>query len=347
MSTRRKTRIAFGIVALAAVASAGLGVRRATGTEASGEQARTATNTTAAPAAPTDAPTPVAPGPATATTTAPKTTTTTTLPSTMPPPQWVTTTVDMTYDGLPRYYLVTRPGRPTSEALPVVIALHGSGATPAEEETRMDFPSVAGPAVLVYPAGYQLSWNAGVCCQAAQVADINDVGFLTAVVHAVLGTLPAASAAKVYLAGYSNGAKMAYRLACADPGLFQAVAVYGATPVAACPDLPPTSLLEMASTGDPELTIGPGGTPQVDEGFVEPTVVGEADAYRTADACGAAAATSTEGTLTSTTWTCPGGRTVTLALYAGGTHAWQYGSGATPSGEEVMWQFFLKAGAGT
>ena len=63
MSTRRKTRIAFGIVALAAVASAGLGVRRATGTEASGEQARTATNTTAAPAAPTDAPTPAAPGP--------------------------------------------------------------------------------------------------------------------------------------------------------------------------------------------------------------------------------------------------------------------------------------------
>lgn len=65
---------------------------------------------------------------------------------------------------------------------------------------------------------------------------------------------------------------MALRVACATPGLFTAIAAYGAVNAAPCPDPAPVSLLEATGTADPEVTIGPGGTPQRVNGYPEPTV---------------------------------------------------------------------------
>jgi polyhydroxybutyrate depolymerase len=288
-----------------------------------------------------------APPPATTTTTTTTTTATTTATTTTTatPPHWVTTTVHLTYDGVARYYLVTRPAGSSKAVLPLVVVLHGRDVSPSFEEQRINFRAVAGPSVLVYPAGYGESWNAGACCAAARAAAIDDVGFLTLVVHQVLATLPAPSARLVYLAGYSNGGKMAYRLACADPGVFRAVAIYGATPVSSCSTAPPVSLMVMASTGDPELTIGPGGSPQRVDGFVEPTVDAEVAAYRTADGCHSQGSVAKAGLLTTTTWSCAHGRTVALSLYTGGSHGWPAGHGATPSGQQAMWTFFVRTGA--
>ena len=45
---------------------------------------------------------------------------------------------------------------------------------------------------------------------------------------------------------------MAFRLACADPGAFVAVAAVEAAPVWTCPSLdPPVSLQSITSSGDP------------------------------------------------------------------------------------------------
>jgi polyhydroxybutyrate depolymerase len=253
----------------------------------------------------------------------------------------VTTTVSLNYLGVARSYLLSRPATTSTTKLPVLIELHGCCATPQQEEDRSGFLDVTGPAIVVYPAGIDESWNAGSCCHGAQAHGVDDVGFITTVVGQVLATQPDAAANRVYLAGYSNGGKMALRMACEAPTLFAAVASYGAVNAKPCTNPAAVSLLELAATGDPELTIGPGGTPKVENGYTEPTVVAQVEQYRQADACNDVTTTATQGTLTTTTWTeCASGRLVQLGLYQGGDHGWPTGDGATASAEQVMWNFF-------
>jgi polyhydroxybutyrate depolymerase len=257
------------------------------------------------------------------------------------PTGWARTTVAITVTGLARSYLLIRPQVTSQTPLPVLMDLQGCCTTPDEEADRSGFPEVTGPAILVYPAGYHQSWNAGFCCHEAQADHIDDVAFLTAVVNAVLAEQPDADPAQVYLTGYSNGGKMALRMACAAPRVFTAFASFGAVNAAPCPSPAPVSLLEVAGTADPELTIGPGGRPQRVNGYTEPTVHAQVDQYRQADGCPTADTTHTEGTLTTATWApCGSGDTVQLSLYQGGTHAWRAAEGATPSVAQVMWDFF-------
>src|SRR2546423_22909 len=54
----------------------------------------------------------------------------------------------------------------------------------------------------------------------------------------------------------------------------------GAVSAAPCPDPAAVSLLEVAGTADPELTISPGGTPHTINGYPEPTVHGQVDQCR-------------------------------------------------------------------
>jgi polyhydroxybutyrate depolymerase len=264
-------------------------------------------------------------------------------PSLVPlPPGWTQTTIPITVGDLARRYLLIRPQATGAARLPVLVELHGCCVTPQQEQQRSGFIDVTGPAILVYPAGVDQSWNAGFCCHQAQAAEVDDVAFLTAVVERVLATQPDAASGEVYLAGYSNGGTMAMRMACAAPRLFTAVASYGAVNAMPCPDPAPVSLLEVASTGDPELTIGPTGTPHTVNGYTEPTVDAQVDQYRQADGCPSSPDTRTQGSLTTRTWMrCRSGGSVQLALYQGGSHAWPPGDAATPSAAQTIWSFFL------
>jgi polyhydroxybutyrate depolymerase len=254
---------------------------------------------------------------------------------------WTGTTVPITVNGLARSYLLIRPQTTSTTPLPVLMELQGCCTTPAVEAQRSGFIDVTGPAILVYPAGYQQSWNAGSCCHQAQADHVDDVAFLTAVVNQVLTDQPDAATGHVYLAGYSNGGRMALRMACAAPQLFTAVASYGAVNAAPCPDPAPVSMLEAAGTADPELTMGPGGAPHSINGYAEPTVQQQVEQYRRADSCATNPATHTQGNLTSTTWTgCRSGDAVQLSLYQGGNHDWPQAGGVTPSAAQVMWAFF-------
>ncbi|NJC71136.1 hypothetical protein HC031_15650 [Planosporangium thailandense] len=257
------------------------------------------------------------------------------------PAGWTQTTVPVTAGDMARSYLMIRPRRTGTTRLPVLVELHGCCVTPQFEARRSRFMDVTGPAILVYPAGVAQSWNAGYCCRQAQANDVDDVAFLTAVVAHVLATQPDAAAAEVYLAGYSNGGKMALRMACAAPRLFTALASYGAVNAMPCQDPAPVSLLEAASTGDPELTIGPTGTAHTVNGYTEPTVTAQVDEYLMADECPDDADVRTVGRLTVSTWTgCGSGRSVQLAVYEGGSHVWPQGDDATPSAAQVIWSFF-------
>jgi polyhydroxybutyrate depolymerase len=122
------------------------------------------------------------------------------------------------------------PGSPSDELLPVVLALHG-GATDGltmSRYTGLDEKAAQAGFIVVYPDGTGrlprvLTWNSGDCCGYAKIHDVDDVGFLREVVDFVLKTY-GGDPSRVYVAGISNGAMMAYRLAAETPDLVAAVA---------------------------------------------------------------------------------------------------------------------------
>jgi len=202
--------------------------------------------------------------------------------------------------------------------------------------------------------GYGRSWNAGGCCAAARAAHVDDVTFLTRVVQRVLEDSPDADRGAVYLVGFSNGGRMAYRVACQAPGLFTAVAAVEAVSVDSCPRLAaPVPLLVVASTADPLLRITPAARQRWMEGYRQPSVTGVVQAWRGLEGCHGEPVVTMAGALTRSRWTGCGGAEVGLDLYAGGGHQWPAGSAPqagshaaasggpmTPSAQAELWAFF-------
>jgi polyhydroxybutyrate depolymerase len=254
---------------------------------------------------------------------------------------WVHRTDRVTVDGLERTYVLVRPAQASPTKMPVLVVLHGRNMTPAGAEELTSFLPVVGPAIVVYPEGFGRSWNAGACCGEAHAMGTDDVAFVEAVVHRTLQTERDASSHGVYLAGYSNGGRMAFRLACEAPQLFAGVAAVEAVSVYSCAHPKPVSLVEVASSDDPLLAVDAHRPEKVVNGFREPTVDHLVAQWRQTDGCPGAGRTTVLGTLTQTSWSsCKGGTRLAYALYAGGTHAWPRGDADTPSAERVVWSFF-------
>lgn len=260
--------------------------------------------------------------------------------------RWIRTIGQLTAGGRERAYLTVRPAGRSKTQLPVLVVLHGRTMNPFQMEQVSGFLPDVGPAIAVYPAGYRDSWNAGACCGEAHNEDVDDVGFLTGLVHHVLATEPDASASHVYLAGYSNGGRMALRLACEAPELFAAVASVEAVPVSACPHARPVSLLEVASADDPLLTLDATQPERVVNGFHEPDVEGLVAGWHQSAGCRDSPSTMLTGNLTLRRWAgCRNGTRVAYAFYRGGSHAWPTGDTETPSAAQVIWTFFRGPGA--
>jgi polyhydroxybutyrate depolymerase len=133
---------------------------------------------------------------------------------TTPLPEGMTEITDTVVVGAQaRSYVVFQPAHPVAPTVPAIVMLHGVAAWPGLESQRDGFLPLVdnGQAVLVYPVGYAESWNAGSCCGGAQTAGIDDVGFITKVIRRVEGE---PDVSRTFLAGFSNGGRMAYRVAC-------------------------------------------------------------------------------------------------------------------------------------
>ena len=171
------------------------------------------------------------------------------------------------------YRLHVPPPREGGGPMPLVIALHGGGGSGRRMEalTRGGLNRLADREgfVVVYPDGVERHWNDGrkKVRYRAHRDGIDDVGFLTALMDRLFRELPI-DAKRVYVAGMSNGAVMAYRLACELSGRIAAIAaVAGAMPAALaahCAPASPVSVLAISNREDPmvpweggELRFGP------------------------------------------------------------------------------------------
>jgi polyhydroxybutyrate depolymerase len=240
--------------------------------------------------------------------------------------------------GVPRKYLAFGPSH--KSGLPLVVVLHGRGYTARQESERTGFLSYAqrGMADLVYPQGTSNSWNdAHGCCGKAGATGVDDLDFVTQLV-ADASRFFGSDPKRVYLVGYSNGARLAFEEVCDHPTLFSAFATYAALPPRKCGVGPPVRVL-----------IGGGASDSLmhSEGSVTNTVA----QWRSRDGCGPVGTTTRTGRLTLTTWgQCRDGSEVASATYAGIGHAWPVAApnkvpftvpvGSRAAAATVMWNFF-------
>ncbi|WP_221328931.1 PHB depolymerase family esterase [Actinoplanes sp. L3-i22] len=155
------------------------------------------------------------------------------------------------------------PARPA----PLVVALHGYTSDAAELETylRLTPESQRQGFVYAYPDGStddhgDRFWNATDACCDLFGAKPDDSGYLSALISSIQSTYRI-DRGRVYLIGHSNGAFMAFRMACDHAGQITAiVAVNGAgwNDPARCRPSEPVSVLAIHSTDDESIAFAGG-----------------------------------------------------------------------------------------
>lgn len=274
----------------------------------------------------------------------------------MPGNSWDAQRRTVSAGGLTRSYRLHRPaGLGREVTVPLVLMLHGGFGTAAQAQAAYGWDAAAERHgfVVAYPDGVGRSWNAGVCCGPARDAGVDDVGFLWALVQAV-GAAEGVDPDRVYATGMSNGAMMAYRLACDLPGCFAAIGPVAGSLMLSCPHPPPTSLLHIHGLADHNVPFAGGIGSRAREPQARPPVPGIIEAWRRAAACGPVAVTEAPPVRTETA-VGPDGVEVALITVAGAGHQWPGGRPAAPrlvrmlrldqpsaalDATEVLWSFF-------
>jgi polyhydroxybutyrate depolymerase len=240
----------------------------------------------------------------------------------------IRTMYQITVAGTTRQWIQLTPaGRPTGSE-PIIVVLSGVNATVSQEIARDHLTSYR--AELVYPVPRYESWNAGGCCGRAAKYGVNDVAFVTALVAAV----DPVRAHPITLAGYSNGGRLAYRIACTDPGLVDSYVIVKAMPQPGCAVRRPLTILQVDSTNDPEVPYQPG-----DKGRESPAATVQVARLRAAADATGPPAVLTRGALRLSTWPGKDGTRVAFAVYRTGAHLFPQAAGTTPSGAAVIWSF--------
>lgn len=259
-------------------------------------------------------------------------------------PQSKTAAIDsdvhtLTVDGVKRNYVAHVPegaqvGSPL--AVPVLLMLHGAGgnAQKAEVATGLTALAESNNFIVVYPSGTQaasiegqLAWNAGDCCGAPRDNKVDDVKFIRRVLDDVESKY-AVDTSRVYLAGFSNGGMMSYRLSCELGKRIAGLAVVsGAFNVTSCESHAPASVLIIHGTGD--LTVPYRGGPTNDRTaarFGQWNNASVSDATRIwveRDACDTFPSTDTVGITTRATYPdCSNNTKLEVVTIANGAHVW-------------------------
>jgi polyhydroxybutyrate depolymerase len=258
-------------------------------------------------------------------------------------------------DGVPRTYLIHEPVDTTPGALvPLLIVLHGAGGDGARAERTTGITADANDDgfLVAYPNGTaantvegELSWNAGACCGQAKVANVDDVGFLMAMI-AELEASYSVDPSRVFLVGFSNGGMLSYRLACEHADAFAGIAVVaGALNFSPCKPPSPVSVLIVHGTAD--ATVPYRGGPTNDRTaarfgqWTNTSVEFATDFWTGTDKCEADPLSTTEEPLAVDSYLdCTLGSRVEVATIAGGTHSWPRLESAGVDASELILEFF-------
>ncbi len=253
------------------------------------------------------------------------------------------------YGGVQRTFYVHVPAsyHPTA-AIPVVLDFHGFTSDAIQEELLTGMVQKADEEgfVTVHAEGLGVpqSWNAGACCGYAATANIDDVGFVSAMIDQLEAKI-CVDTHRVFATGMSNGGFLSHRLGCELSARIAAIApVAGVLGIPTCKPTRPVPIMEFHGTLDPLVPYD--GDPVL--GF--PSVPDTFQGWATRDGCtGKAVSTYKKGDSSCQTYeTCKAGAEVTLCTVQGGGHTWPGGLpvptlGYTTtdlSATDAMWTFF-------
>ena len=246
---------------------------------------------------------------------------------------------------------------------PLLLALHGGGGSMdymgRDENYGLISLSERTGLVLVLPngisrlrSGMLATWNAGDCCGAARDEQVDDVGYIRRVLEQVQRQL-SIDPQRIYATGMSNGAMMAYRLACELPGVFRAIAaVAGTDNTGSCTPAQPVSVLHIHARNDSHVLYEGGAGPDAverskitDFRSVPETVTRWVE--RNSCPKTPQRVLEKDGAWCERYAPCAGGAQVQLCVTAAGGHSWPGGAkrrGEAPtqalSANEQMWTFF-------
>jgi polyhydroxybutyrate depolymerase len=174
------------------------------------------------------------------------------------------------------YLLHIPPGLDSSELLAVVFAFHGYSGD-ASNIQAFGFNETADKSgfLVVAPNGTgpsnAFSWNAGDCCGSAVADNVDESAFVRQILND-LGSIVKVDPKRVYATGFSNGAFLAYRLACEMADTFAAIApVSGYLIYGPCQPQQPVSVIHIHGLADTVVPFagddnGTSGTsPSVDQ----------------------------------------------------------------------------------
>jgi polyhydroxybutyrate depolymerase len=177
----------------------------------------------------------------------------------------------------------------------------------------------------------QYGWNAGMCCGLPVTKQINDVGFLEAVIADVTRRTPV-NLRRVYMTGISNGGMMSYAMAAEASDHVAAIAsVSGQVEIPTIHPSRPVPTMEFHSINDPIALFK--GNPNKNPKLVLSVTQG-VNQWVKADGCkatpdvgteivGAAGSISAGETATLLTYSgCQGGAKVALWRFTGSGHVW-------------------------
>jgi polyhydroxybutyrate depolymerase len=224
-----------------------------------------------------------------------------------------------------RYRVFAPPSIEEGAPAPLVLALHDAfgSAEKFHETTQLDQAAAAGNFVVAYPEAVGATWNGGFCCGTARAAaeNIDDLGFLARVLDE-LGATYLIDSDRVFAVGASNGAIMAYRLACELPDRITGVAaVGGAMVMDGCAPERPVSILAIHGTEDGQVPYEGGPTSGAPDPVPsQPALIG---AWAELNDCANAPQAETVELVNTSTWTdCAEGTSVSLLTVRGGGHTW-------------------------
>ena len=233
--------------------------------------------------------------------------------------------VHMTYQGIDRTFHVYRPeGLSKERAVPLVVMLHGGFGSGAQAERAYHWDESAQKYgfVVLYPDGVNHAWNAGTCCGTPAREGIDDVGFLSQLI-ALIEAGEHIDPDRVVVAGMSNGAMMAYRMACDAPIQLYGIASVAGTMMTPCPNAKPTNVIEIHGDADKNVPYN-GGKGSGPAGVVALPVQTVIARWSSIDGCHHAMPFAT-AQYSIKTYGCDNKRSVSLVTVNGAGHQWPGG----------------------
>jgi polyhydroxybutyrate depolymerase len=259
---------------------------------------------------------------------------------------------------LMRTYLLHIPTGYTGKTpVPVVFDFHGLGGSGSSQKGLSGWATLGDSKgfITVFPNGVGNSWNIGRCCSTAQTQNVDDVGFVRAIIKQLQADA-CIDSKRVYASGCSNGGGMSYKLACDAADVIAAVApvdcdcVTGSTSnpsCASCSPVRPISEIAFRATGDQVVPYNGGRCSIAADcppgmscmNFDFPGAATNFSTWATIDQCTGSPQALSGHPACQTNATCGGGAQVTLCTQQGGSHCGNYASLGIVN---VAWEMFQK-----